>query len=238
MGTGPGKEPWAFDLATQGRLKAFDKLRYRLLPYIYSTSSEVTSRAGTMMRPLVMDFRTDPAVLTLRDQYMFGRALMVSPVVQPHADVRTVYLPEGIWYDFWTGTRIVGGKVIAARADIDTIPLHVRAGTILPLGPDITYMDQRSVEPLELRIYPGRNGNFELYDDAGDGYDYESGARSVIKLTWDDARHTLNIGARDGRFPGMEASQALLVACATDHKAIPVDFSGAPVSVELTGCRP
>jgi alpha-D-xyloside xylohydrolase len=237
-GTGAGKEPWAFDAATQKRLKDYAALRYRLLPYIYSTSWEVTSRAGTMMRPLVMDFRTDAAVLTVRDQYMFGRALLVSPVVQPHADVRTVVLPQGTWYDFWTGERLSGGRVVVARADIGTIPVHVRAGAILPLGPDVSYADQETTAPLELRVYPGRNGSFELYDDEGDGHGYERGARATIALAWDDASRTLRIGARQGQFPGMAVRKAMRVRCATGHESVPVDYTGAAVSVKMDACGP
>lgn len=237
-GTGAGKEPWAFDLATRTRLKDYATLRYRLLPYIYSTSWEVTSRAGTMMRPLVMDFRLDPVALAIRDQYMFGRALLVSPVVQQHADVRTVYLPQGTWYDFWTGTKIIGGKFIAAKAGIDTIPVHVRAGTILPLGPELSYADQQSATPLELRVYPGRDGSFELYDDEGDGNAYEHGARATIRLAWDDARRTLNIGAREGNFPGMARSKAMRIVCAVGRESAPVEYTGSPLSVMMDACRP
>ncbi|UAL11516.1 glycoside hydrolase family 31 protein [Caulobacter segnis] len=236
-GTGKGKELWAFAPEVQQRLIAYDKLRYRLLPYIYSTAWEVTQRAGTMMRPLVMDFRTDPNVLTLRDQYMFGRGLMVSPVIQKDADIRAVYLPKGDWYDFWTGTKMAGGKVVAVKADIDTIPVHVPAGTILPLGPVLSYADQPSQEPLEIRVYPGRDGQFELYDDAGDGYGYEKGERATTPLTWTDARHVLRVGARDGRFPGMKVTMALRVVCAPTGAASSVRYAGAALEVPLPDCR-
>ncbi len=235
-GTGAGKELWAFAPETQQRLIAYDRLRYRLLPYIYSTAWDVTERSGTMMRPLVMDFRTDPNVATLRDQYMFGRDLMVSPVIQQGADIRTVYLPKGDWYDFWTGAKVAGGKVVAVKADIDTIPVHVPAGAILPLGPVLTYADQPSPEPLEIRIYPGRDGRFELYDDAGDGYGYEKGERATTRLTWNNAARTLSLGARQGRFPGMKTTVPLNIVCAPTGKAVAVSYAGAEQTVALPDC--
>lgn len=236
-GTGKGKALWDFKPDTQARLVAYDKLRYRLLPYIYSTAWEVTERAGTMMRPLVMDFRNDPNALRLTDQYMFGRALMVSPVTQQGADLRTVYLPKGDWYDFWTGARLAGGKTLAVKADIDTIPVHVPAGTILPLGPVLSYADEPSQEPLEIRIYPGRDARFELYDDAGDGHGYEKGERATTLLTWSDTAKTLRLGAREGRYPGMKAVQPLKVVCVPTGKAQAVRYAGTETSVTLADCR-
>jgi alpha-D-xyloside xylohydrolase len=236
-GTGAGKELWAFDPATQQRLIAYDKLRYRLLPYIYATAWRVTNQADSMMRPLVMDFRDDKAALIVRDQYMFGRNLMVSPVIQPDADVRTVHLPKGLWYDFWTGAKVTGGRVVAVKADIDTIPLHVPAGSILPLGPVVQYADQRSEEPLELRVYPGKDAAFQLYDDAGDGYGYEKGQSATVDLAWNDQGRTLSIGARKGGFAGMPKTLKLRVTCVGRTESKPVTYHGAPLTVSLEACR-
>jgi len=235
-GTGPGKEPWAFDDATQKILVDYDRLRYRLLPYIYSASWNVTHDRGTMMRALAFDFRADPNALEISDEYMFGPAFLVAPVVQARADTRTVYLPgTDSWYDFWTGARTAGGRVIAAKADIATLPLYIRAGSIVPLGPVKTYADAPSTEPMELRVYPGRDGTFALYDDAGDGYGYETGEYAVVRITWNDAARRLDIGARQGRYPGMARSQSFRVTCVAGGEQS-VTYTGAAVSVNLTGC--
>ena len=239
-GTGAGKELWAFPQDTQKILLSYDRLRYRLLPYIYSTAWDVTHSRGTMMRALAMDFRQDQQALDIADQYMFGRSLLVSPIVQANAQVRTVYLPAGrIWYDFWSGERLSGGKVIAVPAALDRIPVHVPAGTILPLGPVKSYADAPSDEPLEIRVYPGANGSFLLYDDEGDGFGYEQGRFATVRLAWDDRTRTLTIGARQGSFPGMPAALKLNVVCgAGQGSATGLTYSGQMRSVALPDCRP
>jgi alpha-D-xyloside xylohydrolase len=238
-GTNHGKEIWAFDEATRKILIDYDRLRYRLLPYIYSASWDVTSRHGTMMRALAFDFREDAAALNVADEYMFGKALLVAPVVQKGAQVRTVYLPgRDAWYDFRNGRRSEGGTVVAASADIATIPVFVRAGSILSLGPVKAYADAPSDEPIEIRVYPGRDGSFELYDDAGDGYGYLRGQRAVVPMTWSDAARRLEIGARQGRYPGMSARQTFSVRCAIGSApAQTVVYSGAATGLTLEGCR-
>lgn len=203
-GTGPSKEMWQFDAATQKILIAFTQLRYRLLPYIYSTSWAVTSHSGTMMRPLVMDFADDPLSHNVADQYMFGSALLVCPVVQARAEARTVYLPgRASWYDFWTGAQHQGGTAITASAPIDSMPLFVRAGSVLPMGPIVQHANEQPNAPLEIRIYRGADGRFELYDDEGDGYGYEKGGYATIEFAWNEAAGKLTIGARKGSYPGM-----------------------------------
>lgn len=202
-GTVFGKEMWQFPDTTQPILINFDKLRYHLLPYIYSVSWMVSSQSYTMMRPLVMDFRQDANVYSIPDQFMFGPALMANPVLQAGATNRNVYLPSGTtWYDFWTGQTYPGGQTIAANAPIDIMPLFVRAGSIIPYGPDIQYATQ-SVNPIELRVYRGANGSFTLYEDENDNYDYETGACATIPISWDETTQTLTIGQRQGSFPGM-----------------------------------
>jgi alpha-D-xyloside xylohydrolase len=239
-GTGDGKEIWQFDAATQKILIDYDRLRYRLLPYIYSLSWDVTHNAGTMMRPLAMDFRNDRAALGIPDQYLFGKALMVAPVTQPSADVRTVYLPGNeTWYDFWSGKRFDGGRVVAAKADIGTIPVFARAGSIVPLGPVKQYADQPSAEPIELRVYPGRDGSFVLYDDEGDGYGYEQGKHATVAATWNDGLHRLTLGERKGKYPGMAATQAFRVVCGAapaDSRTHNVTYSGDTVSIDMPDC--
>jgi len=165
----------------------------------------------------------------------------VAPVTQPSADVRTVYLPgKEMWYDFWSGKRAEGGHVVAARAGIDTIPVFVRAGSILPLGPVKQYADQPSTEPIELRVYPGHDGSFVLYDDEGDGYGYEKGRHATVELTWNDGRHRLTLGARKGSYPGMPATQAFRVVCGTGAAggaARDVVQDSAAIDIDLPDCR-
>jgi alpha-D-xyloside xylohydrolase len=238
-GTGAGKELWAFPPEIQKVLLSYDQLRYRLLPYIYSISWDVTHNRATMMRALAMDFHQDKRVLEIADEYMFGRALLVSPVVQAGVKMRTVYLPGGTsWYDFWTGAYHTGGQVISVEADLARIPLHVRAGSILPVGPVKPYADARSDEPIELRVYPGADGVFELYDDEGDGFDYEQGRYATVRFTWHDERRVLEIGARQGRFSGMPMKQRLRVVCGAGG-AEPIDavYAGKTTTVALPGCR-
>ena len=239
-GAGDGKEIWRFDAPTQKILLDVTRLRYRLLPYIYSASWDVTSRHGTMMRALAMDFRNDEQAVSTADQYMFGRALMVAPVTSPHADVRTVYLPAGTgWFDFRTGQRYAGGKVIVAKADIATIPVFVRAGSIVPLGPVLQYADEKSRQPLEVRVYPGSDGHFELYDDAGDGNGYQHGEYATRQIRWDQARTTLTIDPWQGSFPGLRREQAFVVRCGSQptHDGVRVVAGSAPVSVPIGHCR-
>lgn len=197
------KEMWQFGQPAMAILEKFDRLRYHLLPYIYSVAWQVTSRGYTMLRGLIMDFRTDKKVHAIADQFMFGPGILVSPVTKPVVKTRKVYLPSGsAWYDFWTGKMLPGGKAIFTDAAISTMPLHVRAGTILPLGPASQSAMDRTAD-LELRIYPGADGEFTLYDDEYDNYNYEKGTLATIRLTWHDKTRTLAIGARRGEFPGM-----------------------------------
>lgn len=238
-GTGPGKELWAFPPQIQKILLSYDQLRYRLLPYIYSGSWDVTHNRATMMRALAMDFRQDGRALEITDEYMFGRALLVSPVVQEGAQVRTVYLPAGTaWYDFWTGARRAGGQVISVEADLAKIPLHVREGSILPLGPVKPYADARSDEPMEIRVYPGRDGVFELYDDEGDGFGYEQGHYATVRFAWYDAHRLLKIGSRQGRFPGMPLKQRLRIVCGAGG-AVPIEilYTGGATTAALPDCQ-
>jgi alpha-D-xyloside xylohydrolase len=199
----PGKEMWQFPPDTQKILIAYDKLRYHLLPYIYSDSWKVTKEGSTMMRGLVMDFQHDPQVYNVPDQYMFGTALMVNPVTQPGAQTRKVYLPaDASWTDFWTGQTTPGGQSVDAAAPIETLPLYVRAGSIIPYGPEVQSTMEKE-DPIELRIYRGADGAFTLYEDEGDNYNYEKGTYATISFKWDDKNGLLTIGERKGKFPGM-----------------------------------
>jgi alpha-D-xyloside xylohydrolase len=236
------KAIYNFPSSTQTILIDYDNLRYHLIPYIYSVSWMVAHDGYTMMRPLMMDFQQDTKVFNIPDQYTFGPALMACPVTTSGATNRSVYLPLGTtWYDFWTGETNAGGQTITASAPIQTMPLYVRAGTILPYGPAIQYAMQTN-NPIELRIYRGADGNFTLYEDEGDNYDYESGSYSTIPFTWDESTQTLTIGARQGSFPGMLTNRTFrIVWVSSGHGAgIPVtttvdrlvSYSGNAVEVQ------
>jgi alpha-D-xyloside xylohydrolase len=212
--------------AYQAELK-FDRLRYRMLPYIYSLASQVTEQAGTMMRALVMDFREDVTAREIADQYMFGPAFLVSPVTTYKARVRSVYLPQAAgWYDFWTGAFLPSGQVIEAGAPYDAMPVHVRAGSIIPFGPELQYTTEKPADPITLYVYSGADGAFTLYEDDGLTYDYQKGALAEIPIRWSEATRTLTVGARQGSFPGMLAERTFEVVLVS--KAKPVGFSFTP----------
>jgi alpha-D-xyloside xylohydrolase len=196
-------EMWTYD-KVEPILLGYDKLRYRLMPYIYSLAWKVTDQDYTIQRPLLMDWRTDPRTWNIGDQFMFGPALLVNPVLKQDATHRTVYLPESpAWYDFWSGASLKGGQEVEAEAPLDRIPLFVRAGSIIPLGPEIEYANEKPAGPLELRVFRGADGKFELYQDEGDTYNYEKGAHALIPLRWSESGKTLTIGNREGSYPGM-----------------------------------
>ncbi len=215
-------ELWSYGTDAQRILVNFDRLRYRMLPYIYSLAWKTTSEAYTTMRPLVMDFRADPRAQNAGDQFMFGPAFLVNPVTDPAATTRQLYLPGAKWYDFWTGSVVEGGRTINALAPLDRLPLYVRAGSILPLGPDEEWSTEKTADPIELRIYRGANGDFTLYEDENDNYNYEKGAYATIPLRWDDAGHTLTIGDRKGQFPGMLESRAFRVVFVSENHGVGV----------------
>ncbi|MGN6503994.1 MAG: TIM-barrel domain-containing protein [Tepidisphaeraceae bacterium] len=399
-GTGPHKTLWAFGDKTDETLLAFDKLRYRLLPYIYSTAWQVTSRGASMMRPLLLDYQNDLKVHDIGDQYLFGPGIMVCPVtestggglavvpqeqllnadgnpgglsavyfqgkqfdkevarrIDPVIDfnwdkvkregvganartdpipglkmngfsarwegflltrnagdytlrleaddgmrmwidgklvvddwrarpaatktvtvklpaqtrvpikieyfqdinaalinlrwktpaeaktadfTRKVYLPAGGWYDFWTGASVPGAATLDAPAPIERLPLFIKAGTILPLGPAVQYAEQDPQGPLEIRVYRGADGQFTLYDDAGDGFGYEKGQYATIPLTWDDKNGTLTIGARAGNYPGMPAKRTFhIVFVSKDHPigSAAADTPDRTITFDGTACE-
>lgn len=235
-GTCEPKEIWRFDSEAQRILIEFDELRYRLLPYIYSVSWMVTNQGYTMMRPLVMDFPNDGLVLNIKDQFMFGPALLVNPVVDPGAEARNVYLPAGhIWYDFWTGKKYENAKTITANATLDTMPLYVKAGTILPMGPVVQYAAEKLDAPIELRIYEGADGYFEIYEDEGDNYNYENGVYSIIPLQWNNNDRSLSIGARQGEYPGMVLKRKFNIVVVKEGHGIGLDETSRDTTVDYEG---
>jgi alpha-D-xyloside xylohydrolase len=230
-------ELWTYD-RVYPTLLAFDRLRYRLLPYVYSMAWRVTSEDYTIQRPLVMDFREDKATWEIGDEFLFGPAILVSPVTSEHATQRNVYLPAGAgWYDFWTGTQAAGGVEVNRAAPIDRIPLEVRAGSILPLGPAIEYAGQ-AADPIELRIYPGANGDFNLYEDEGDSYRYEQGAHAIIPIHWDDASRTVTFGDREGSYRGMPARHTFNVVIVAQGHGVGGETTDAPdKSIQYAGAK-
>ena len=223
-------ELWTFDKVYPALL-AVDRLRYRLLPYVYSLAWKVTSEDYTIQRPLVMDFREDPATWEIGDQFMFGPEILVSPVLKEHATERPVYLPHGTeWYDFWTGDRAKGGATVERTAPLERIPLEVRAGSILPMGPAVEYAGEAR-DPIELRIYPGANGAFNFYEDEGDSYRYVDGAHAIIPIHWDDAARTLTIGAREGSFAGMPQEHRFNVVLVGSGHGVGGEVTDAPDKV-------
>jgi alpha-D-xyloside xylohydrolase len=234
------REPWAFgtpDSRTYQTLLRFANLRYRLMPYVYSLAWRISSQNYTMMRALPFDFMNDSAVFNINDQYMFGPSILVSPVVRPlyyHPDnvkinsssyTSEVYLPKGAeWFDFWTGKQFVGGKKVEADASYETMPVFIRAGSIIPLGPFIQYSTERN-DPIEIRIYPGANGEFTLYEDENDNYGYLSGLYSLNTFRWNDEQKMLTINARKGSYPGMPKAHTFNVVLAGENKGVGVEVS-------------
>ena len=214
----------------------FDRLRYALLPYIYSQAGWITQRDYTMLRPLVMDFPYDRTARELNDEYMFGPALLVTPVTQYKQRERQVYLPSAsAWYDYWTGQPVSSGS-ISAQAPYDQIPVFVRAGSILPYGPALQYVAEKVADPITLYVYAGADGQFTLYEDQGTTFDYERGGFSQIPMRWNDRTGTLTLGKRSGSYDGMLRDRTFQVVLVS--KKHPVGCTVTPAllkSVRYTG---
>lgn len=243
------------------------KLRYTLLPYIYSTSWDVTHNRSTFMRALFMDFVNDKQTWNVNDEYMFGKAFLVAPVLHAqytpevqqktleenegwnrdskksaktpiltdftHSKNMEVYLPAGTrWYNFWTNEAIEGGQKLVISTTLNRIPLFVRAGSIVPCGPDVQYTGEKKWDNLTLCVYPGENGNFTLYEDEGDNYNYENGAYTEIPMNWDNASRILTIGARKGEYNGMLQKRQFIVK-AIDGNSKTVTYTGKKIRVKL-----
>lgn len=241
-------------------------LRYSLLPYIYSTSWEVSNRQSSFMRALMMDFVDDRKVWDINDEYMFGKSILVAPITHaqytPEAVVKVseeegwnrdgakktktdaavdfmetkstnIYLPAGtLWYDFWTNEKHEGGKEITKETTLDVIPLYVKAGSIIPVGPQVQYATEKPWDHLELKVYAGANGNFILYEDEFDNYNYEKGAYTEIPISWNNASRKLTIGARKGAYEGMLKNRKFAVTL-QDGTQKNVDYNGKAISVRF-----
>lgn len=213
-------ELWRYGPYLEAQCRRWLALRYKLLPYLYSEAARVSFSGSTLMRPLVLDFPGDEKALSQPFEYMFGPALLVAPVTSPGIVEKKVYLPRsaGGWYDFWSGRRSRGGSEVSVQTPMEQIPLFVRAGSILPLGPALDYATESSAEPIELRVYAGADGAYSIYEDDGTDFGYEKGERSSIPIRWDEARQALTFGAREGCFPGMPRKQTFRVVwVSADH---------------------
>ena len=264
------REIWQFGKKGEPVYDAIEKmirLRYRLLPYLYSTAWQVTSNNDSYLRPLFSDFAQDKKVWNMTDEFMFGRSILAAPIVDPQyteekiirtdamtgwdkkevrgerSEVRDMidftatksavkYLPKGAtWYDFWTNKAYKGGRSVTLETTFDRVPMFVRAGSILPLGPEMQYVGEKAWDNLELRVYPGADGSFVLYEDEGDNYNYEKGMYSVIRFGWNDKKHTLTIGARKGSYPGMLSERAFTIVW-PDGTTKTVNYQGQEINVE------
>jgi alpha-D-xyloside xylohydrolase len=197
-------EPWKYGPTVEDNMRKIMNVRYQLLPYIYAQAWQVTQNGAAMMRPLVMDFASDTTAMKQPYEFMFGSAFLVSPVLEPGKKDWNVYLTaSNNWYNFWTNEMYSGGQTITTDAPLDKIPLFVKAGSIVPVGPNVQYATQSNNESLEIRIYEGADGEFILYEDEGYNYNYEKGDYTTITFGWNDADKTLRIGYRIGLFQGM-----------------------------------
>lgn len=248
-GTDTPREIWRFGRPGEpfyDSILRMIRLRYRLIPYIYSLAGKVTQESYTMSRLLAFDFADDARVHDIKDEFMFGPAFLVCPVTRPMyydkgsvalqgvEKTRTVYLPEGTdWVDFWSGKKYRGGRDVKADAPIDRIPLFVRQGSIVPMGPVVQHTGELSGKELTIVVYPGRDAIFTLYEDEGDNYGYEQGRFSTIRMEWDDSRGVLSVGQREGSFPSMEESRKFRVVLG--GSADEVFREGAGVEVRYDG---
>ena len=245
------KGDWSYDA-----IKKFIHLRYRLLPYLYSTSWQVTSEGKTFMKPLAFDFEEDKKVFDLEHEYLFGESFLVCPVTESmytnyeKKDKKyvnacenfngvknsTVYLPNGCsWYDFWTGEKINGGQLIEKNTPIDVMPLYVKAGSIVPWGPDVQFAEEKGWDNLEIRIYPGANGKFTLYEDEFDNYNYEKGKYSTIEFVYDDQKREVIIKKRNGTYNGMLKERVFNIMVVSDSNAQGIENGQNSIAVKYTG---
>ena len=231
-GQWPLREVWNIAPADHPAYKtivAYDKLRYRLMPYLYSMAGMVHLKDYTMMRGLVMDFNGDEKVLDIKDQWMFGSALMACPVGEYQKYSREVYLPKQKgWYDFYTGAYHAGGQTIVADAPYDKIPVFIPEGAILPIGPEMQWSDEKKPELIDLYVYAGKDGSYTLYEDEGTNYNYEKGKYAVIDFKYDDARKQITIGARKGSFDGMLQKRRFNIILVDQKKQQGVNLAKSP----------
>lgn len=229
-------EPWKYGRTVEDNMRKMLNLRYRLLPYIYSEAWQVTKNGSTMMRAMVMDFNGDADAVKQPYEYMFGKAFLVAPITDAGTTQRDVYLPKSTdWYDFWSGKRMKGGQTIKAEAPLDKIPLFIRAGSIVPMGPIVQYTGEKTADTLEIRVYKGADGSFDLYEDEGDNYNYEKGKCTVIPFKWDDKQQSLTIGNRQGDYPGSLTNRVFNVVFVSEIEGVGTTISTSKKTVPYYG---
>ena len=212
------------------------ELRYRMLPYLYSAVRECAMTGMPVMRGLWLHYSDDPTAVARGDQYLWGRDVLVAPVVEQGVTSREVYLPRGAWFDFWTDERIEGGHTIRRNVDLETLPLYVRAGSILPLGPIKQHTGEIVDQPLSISIYPGADASFLLYEDDGSSFNYRKGEWMGIQMTWDDVRRVLKLRLADGSrvIPPLQRNMEVRVHGAKANQAArSVVFEGSPLEVKV-----
>jgi alpha-D-xyloside xylohydrolase len=235
----PFREP--FHIAPAGHpayesMVYYIKLRYKLLPYLYSLAGDVYHKDGTILRALGMEYPNDPQILSVNDQFLLGKYLLVNPVTAKGQISRKVVLPAGNeWYDFYNGSKENGGKIIEAAAPYERIPLFVRAGAILPLGPELQYSDEKPADKISLYVYAGADGSFTLYEDEGKNNEYENGKYAMIPMKYDDQSRTLTIGKRIGEYPGMLKQRQFEVIWVDgrNHKPQIIKYKGEETTLKL-----
>ena len=226
-------EPWNYGSEAQGIIADCLKERYRLLPYIYSNAAAIAFEGSTLMRPLIFDFANDPEALAQKYEYMFGKSLLVNPITKENVTTWRTYLPvnKAGWYDFRTGKHYAGGQSVETAVNRTNIPVYVKGGSILPIGPDKQYAADKADAPIELHIYAGADATFTLYEDDGHTNEYEQGKCSRILFTWNDAAQSLTIDKRKGAFEGMPATRTFIVI--KDGKKQEVTYQGKKVNVKM-----
>jgi alpha-D-xyloside xylohydrolase len=229
-------EPWKYGDTVMNNMRNMMNLRYRLMPYIYSEAWQVSKNGSTIMRPLVMDFKNDVTAIGQSYQYMFGKAFLVAPITEAGVTEWNVYLPKSTaWYDFWTGKRFTGGQTIKADAPQDRIPLFVKAGSIVPMGKFLQYTTEKPMDTLEIRIYTGADGEFSLYYDEGNNYNYEKGKYTVIPFKWNEQQQTLTIDKQQGSYVGALKKHVLNIVWVSELAGHGIDIASKTKTIIYTG---
>jgi alpha-D-xyloside xylohydrolase len=231
-------EPWKYGDTVMNNMRSMMNLRYRLMPYIYSEAWQVSKNGSTIMRPMVMDFKNDATAIGQTYQYMFGKSFLVAPITEPGVTQWNVYLPQSAaWYDFWTGKRFTGGQTVKADAPQDKIPLFVKAGSIVPMGKFLQYTSEKPMDTLEIRIYPGADGQFTLYNDEGNNYNYEKGKYTVIPFKWNEQQQTLTVDKQQGGYAGALKKCVLKVVWVNESNGKGIEISPKAKTVIYKGER-
>jgi alpha-D-xyloside xylohydrolase len=235
----PYREPWNIAPDTHPAYKSilyYTNLRYRLMPYIYTMAGMTYFEDYTIMRPLFMDFAADKKVQNVSDQFMFGPSFMVCPVYKYEARNRNVYFPEGTnWFDFYTGRYITGGQQVNVDAPYEHIPLFIREGAIIPVGPEIQYTTEKPADKIVLYVYMGQDGKFTLYEDENENYNYEKGSFSNIDFNYNEAAGTLTIGDQKGKFDGMIKNRKFVIVAVSKNKPQAFDYEAKGKEVSYDG---